>query len=668
MLRELAMMLEAFSEQTPLVFIIEDAQWGDAATLDAIAYLARRQEPARFLLVVTARSGEQGASSRQLLHIQRELTAHGCGAELALAPLSAAAISTYLAARFRDEAFPTALPELLYRRCGGNPLFLTALVKECLADSSLLAGEESDAFPSDLAALSTTLPATLRDLLLTLAAGLTPREQQLLQIASLVGAEFPAALVATAGKQDPVTVETICESLSTRQQFLRRAGVVYWPDGALTARYGFRHALYQKFWHEQVQPSQRQQWHHVIGERLLVAYGNQTQEIAAELAEHFAEARDVTRTLDYRQQAAQVALRRGALPTAVQQLTAGLDFLKTVPNTSTYAQQELELVLMLGALMESMHGYASLAVKTTYTRAQALIRHDSSLTHQFVMTSKLWVHHFVRAELTAADELAQQILRLATGANKPPLLVHAHISVGALAFHRGDLLQARHHLTQACAGYTTPDAALTVLANQDSGVFYLGYEAFTYALLGEAFIAQQKCEQLLNLAGAVPHWYSQVCGLMLAARLSQLQHTRLEEAERWAAAAMRGAEQYGFAQLHGQATYLRGSILVMLGHSEEGLRELRQGLAIYESTGAVLDKPHSLGLLAEAYGQNQQFAEGLDTVTKAISIAEHTGELYYGAELYRIKGELLLARESQGQRAGSEQKARGKKSETRTFR
>ena len=54
-------------------------------------------------------------------------------------------------------------------------------------------------------------------------------------------------------------------------------------------------------------------------------------------------------------------------------------------------------------------------------------------------------------------------------------------------------------------------------------------------------------------------------------------------------------------------------------------------------------RPHFLGLLAEALAQNHQIQDGLRFLEEALAGVNRSGEAYYEPELYRLKGELLLA-------------------------
>src|SRR6185369_8688283 len=75
----------------------------------------------------------------------------------------------------------------------------------------------------------------------------------------------------------------------------------------------------------------------------------------------------------------------------------------------------------------------------------------------------------------------------------------------------------------------------------------------------------------------------------------------------------------------------------------QAIQQMRRGLAAQETTGAQLLRPHFLALLSgalEKAGRADEAVRGLD---EALATADSTGERYYQAELYRLKGEQLLA-------------------------
>ena len=89
-------------------------------------------------------------------------------------------------------------------------------------------------------------------------------------------------------------------------------------------------------------------------------------------------------------------------------------------------------------------------------------------------------------------------------------------------------------------------------------------------------------------------------------------------------------------------TSWRGWALAVQGQGEEGLAQMRQGLAAVLATGQALARPFCLVLLAEAAGHAGQVEEGLRLLAEALAAFEASGRGDMLAEVYRLQGELLL--------------------------
>src|SRR5262252_8113861 len=138
MLREMAAWIEALTVETPLVLVLEDLHWSDYATLDLVAWLARRQEPARLLLVGTYRPVEVMTRGHPVRGVQQALQLHGHCAHLPLACLSETAVAAYLRRRVPGSQKPAALARLIHQRTDGNPLFMVHVVEELLTQGGLV--------------------------------------------------------------------------------------------------------------------------------------------------------------------------------------------------------------------------------------------------------------------------------------------------------------------------------------------------------------------------------------------------------------------------------------------------------------------------------------------------------------------------------------------------
>jgi predicted ATPase len=87
---------------------------------------------------------------------------------------------------------------------------------------------------------------------------------------------------------------------------------------------------------------------------------------------------------------------------------------------------------------------------------------------------------------------------------------------------------------------------------------------------------------------------------------------------------------------------LRGWALAEQGQGEAGMAQMRQGLAARHAIGEDVDRAYYLALLAEGYGKAGRTMEGLHVLTEALAVMDSIEEHYYEAELYRLKGALLL--------------------------
>jgi predicted ATPase len=98
----------------------------------------------------------------------------------------------------------------------------------------------------------------------------------------------------------------------------------------------------------------------------------------------------------------------------------------------------------------------------------------------------------------------------------------------------------------------------------------------------------------------------------------------------------------GFPLWGAAGTIWHGWVLAMQGHSEAGIRQLRQGMAAWDATGTQWPSPVYLAWLAEALGHGGQVDEGLRLLAEALAVVDTTGECWWEAELHRLMGELLL--------------------------
>ncbi len=307
MLRELAEAMEALTAERPLVLWLEDLHWSDVSTLDWLALVARRREPAHLLVIGTYRPVDVLVQEHPLPAIKQELQTHGCCVELLLDFLSEEEMAKYLVVRFSVGATGRSplpgLARVIHRRTDGNPLFMVNVVTDLVARGVLVQSNGRWELKGRVEEVAGGVPESLQKLIAQHITRLRPETQRLLEVASVAGAEFSAAAVAAGSETEIEVIEEQCEELVRREHFLRASGTAEWPDGTVAARYGFLPALYQEVLYDRLTARRRQRLHQQIGEREEQGYGERAREIAAELALHFEQGREYRKAVQYLQHA-----------------------------------------------------------------------------------------------------------------------------------------------------------------------------------------------------------------------------------------------------------------------------------------------------------------------------------------------------------------------------
>jgi predicted ATPase/3-dehydroquinate dehydratase len=659
MLRELAEALEVITAEHPLVLVLEDLHWSDVSTLDLLSMLARRQERARLLILGTYRPVEVLTRDHPLKGLKQELQLHGQCEELALNFLSEAHVEEYLARRTeteieterkQDRVFTATrgsqeatgvrqLARLIHRRTDGNPLFMVNVVDHLLSQGVLQQRDGQWLVKND--EFTATVPENLRQLIAQQLTRVTSDEHKVLEAASVAGAEFSAAAVAAGVEQSTEAVETHCDNLVHREQFLRSQGTSEWPDGTVAARYGFAHALYQEVLYPQLSATRRIRLHRQIGEREEQGYGERAREIAAELAMHFERGRDYRKAVRYVGYAGENATRRSAYQESVILFTKGLELLKALPVTPERAQQELRLQVALGTALTSTKGYAAPEVKQTYLRAQELSQQLGKATELFSALSGLRCYYAMRTEHKTANALADQLLKIAEDARDSDLLIEAHVAKSTVIW-MGEFLTARRHFERGLALYDPQQhRSHAFLYGQDPAIACLSQLAQVLWLLGYPDQARHRGHQAINLAQELSHPNSLGYALDCTAMCHQLRREPRETQE-LAEATVRLGIEHGFPYWETQGTMLLGSALAEQGRIAEGLTQMTQGFAAHQAIGGRILEQYWLALQVEAYQQIGQVEEAVTVLTQALAVAEKNGERFWEAELYRLKGELTL--------------------------
>ncbi len=612
--------LLAVAEQQPLLIVVEDLHWIDPSTLELLNLLFARTPASRILVVATFRP-DFSPPWREHSHLT----------VISLTRLEQRNVEEMIRQVTRGKTLPPEVFQQIVTTTDGVPLFVEELTKMVL--ESELVKEQAD-FSSPAGPLPPlAIPATLYDSLMARLDRLSTAKE-VAQLGAVIGREFTyEALRAVSSLEEDILQRELLR--------LVEAELLYQSGAPPQAIYMFKHALIREAAYQSLLKSARQQHHRNIAQTFVEQFPEVRSLHPEILAHHYTEAALLEEAVLYWQHAGQRAVERSANEEAITHFSRALALVETLPDTRDRCQQELALHIALGAPLLMARGYKTAEVVQTYTRAWELCRQIGKSPQVMPVLAGLFRYYFACAELDVAQALGEQTLRLAERGSDSFLFLAAHVMVGSVLCTRGEFPAAREHFERGAALYTAqPDPSAVFLYGDDPGMlcltqlgtvlWFLGYPEQALQKTQHAFALAQKLEIPYILAGA---WGS----------ASQLHSYRRE-----GQAALKSAEElltlalkHGFQYWTVEGQVLKGLALALQNQEEERWFA-RDNLLERDETTAMMGRARLTCAIAETCGNRGQPHEGLRLLDEELALVRRDGTCMHEAELYRIKGELLL--------------------------
>jgi TolB-like protein len=505
--RELGAFFQELSHLRPVLLFFDDLHWADASTIDLLAYLGGKCAGMRALLVFTYRPTDLAVGRHPFGPVKLDLQARGVCHELALEFLSRPDLDRYLALEFPEHSFPEEFAALVHARTEGSPLFMADLL-HYLRDRQVLTLEQGRwTLRESVPDLQRDLPESVRGMIQRKIDQLGEDDRRLLVAASVQGYEFDAAVVARVLERDAAEVEEQLDELDRVHAFVRMLREEEFPDGTLTPRYRFVHALYQNALYASLRPTRRALLSGSMAQALQGWYGEKSAEVAAELALLLEAARDFTQAADYFLVAARNAARVFANQEAVVLARRGIELLASLPDAPERDRKELALQITLGPALFATKDWTAPDVEKAYTRAHVLCRKLGESPDLFPALWGLFLFHIARGEIQTALNLGGQLLGLAERSQDPALLLQAHHALGPTYTLVGDWATARTHLDHAIAHYDRREhrTHAFLYGGHDPCVCCLSFAAKSLWMLGYPEQALQRGREALVLARELGH-------------------------------------------------------------------------------------------------------------------------------------------------------------------
>jgi class 3 adenylate cyclase/predicted ATPase len=594
----------------PVVLALEDVHWADPTTLELLRGIAERGALAPLLVLITARPEFRPPWGMRSHH-----------STISLAPLDRLQVRQMVGELTSRHALSREVVDGLTERTGGVPLFVEEVTRLLLERGG----------HGGIQAIPPTLQQSLTARLDRLGSA-----REVAQIGAVIGRDFSYTLLRAVTAMEDRPLQLALEQLAEADILLVQ-GLP--PD----AHYRFKHVLIQDAAYENLLKSRRQVLHRRVGEVLRDDFAATAAAEPELLAHHFTVAGRSDAAVEYWQRAGDLAMVRSGHAEAIHHFSVALDLLSKLGEKPDRAAKELELCVRLGPALVMVKGPGSPEVEAIYRRAVALDAGEDSAA-RFKALWGLYYYSMTSGRLREAATHADELLRLAQRLGADDLVLEGHHANWAMSLWCGNLTAAEEHSQEGISRYdrTRHHALAFTFSGHDPGACAHGNMAVKMALSGFPQKAMQLGAEAVALARSLSHPYSLANAMWHSAIVLQVGRQR-QGCRELATQLLELCEVHDFPMMRGAGMFYFGWATADGGEFEQGIALMEQGLALFSAVRQVT-RPYMLAILATAKADLGRPDEGLELLEDALALAEASGERWWQAELYRIRGQLLVMR------------------------
>ena len=605
------------AERTPVLMAWEDLHWADPTTLETLGMLIDQAPTAAMLVVATYRP-ELTPPWSQRSHMT----------PITLNRLERPEVETMVGHLAGGRPLPSEVVDHIVVKADGVPLYVEELTKAILGSGVIETRGDAYVLTGALAQLH--IPETLQDSLMA-RLDRAPRLREVAQLGSVLGREFAYDMIsALAGLEE--------EMLQSGLGRLVVDELLYQRGRPPRSRYLFKHALIQDAAYQSLLKRTRQQYHQQVAKLLEDRFPDVAGTQPELVAHHYTEANCPAQAIAYWHKAGAAAARQSANVEAIDQFRRGLALVEALPDPSERAERELELQMVLGPALFVTKLNSHPDIGRAYARAWELCRQLGDHSREFMALRGLMLSHLNLLEMEKAQHFAEEALRVAERLDDAARLVGGHMALGVTLFFQGKLEPALAHFRRGLEMFE-PNMQFPDWPGSHPGVQCQFFLALISWMLGCPDQSLKELTAVVKSAETLGHPLSLAQTLCYAAFVHIFRREPSAAAD-YAGRALRICEEQRIAHYLAFALCVDGWALSVSGKSEKGLAQVDQGVDGY---GPGVNQHLLLTLQADAQLASGKPEAALASVAAGLEAVEKTGGAPLEAELYRLKGEALLA-------------------------
>ena len=635
------------ASERPTLMILEDLHWADDSTSSLLDHLTQRLSDLPLMVIGTYRDAELNVT-RPLAKTLEDLLRGRLATRVRLKGLPRDGVAAMLNT-LSGKSAPAVVVGEVFAETEGNPFFVEELFRH-LEEENLLY-DSAGQFRAKLQIAELDAPPNVRLVVARRLARLSDLTQKMLATAAVIGRFFSFETLQASSDAD---ADSILECVEEAE----KAGLVFSVADSPKARFGFSHELIRQAVLAALSVARRQRLHLEVAdaiERTCFAareskYSRSIDDHAAELAHHYERGGNPAKAVEYCLRAIVRFADLGSNAEVLTQFESGLELLQQLPDDVRRAELEIDLRTAAGGTLGDSKGFASPEAAQSATRAMLLSRRPG------ISWQKTWgalyenmFVHLTRPDLRKACESAAELVALAEEHGSTEHLADARtywalarMYSGEFEIAAGDFDQAWMLLESMAKPHRAGQMpqARTTLWRQGPRQNNRALSGWNLWFLGYPDQARER----VNVATAIAH-----SGLktMLADIHGYATYTfelsrEPDQMRARAEARLALSLESDYAAGRALSEIYLGWADVLAGDLDGGIVRMRLHLSQLRTAGFEVAAAYHLALIATALGKAGRFDEALRTIEESFAIIDRTGQRHCEAEVYRLKGELLL--------------------------
>ncbi|MCL5256310.1 MAG: AAA family ATPase [Chloroflexi bacterium] len=642
--QQVTKVLRDIASHQPLLLLLDDMQWADEGSIGFLFHLGRRLSGSRILIVGAYRPEEVMGRLTEERHplepVVNELGRYSGDLKIDLEQADGRALVEALVDA-EPNRLGSSFREMLFRHTGGHALFSVELLRGMQERGDLVRDEEGHWVEAPEARwwrLPPRVEAAIAERLNRLPGALV----SVLRVASVEGAEFTAEVAAQVLEVQEQEIYRRLSGALSREHQLVTACSLKRLDGRRLSCYRFRHQLFQEYLYRHLDEVERAHRHEAVACSLETLYGSGRSEKSLELAWHFEKAGLPSRAIPYLVLAGERAVQISGHRVAVSHFNHALELIAASPQTRERDELELRVQMALTVPLAAIESFVSPRRVRACTRAYEL---GERLGEKRKQVEALFLIAHIKAfsgDLDGALALGEQLLQVSEQLADARLIAMAHYAIGLGKYLKCDLLAAQEHLDEVKRHHDPKQgASMSAQIGLDMGVdslapysmilWGLGYPDQAIECVRETIAAARTAGSLLSMVDAL---VSSLSCLLLSGKA--------EEVERLLPDLQSLIFDRGFEMFEPWLYLVRGRLGLATGAPEEGIAQMMSAVRAWEASGISYAGPFQCHLLADVCLRTGQAPTGFAMVDKGLARVRATGQRGFEADLYRLKGELLL--------------------------